>query len=46
MPRVTVPISSGASVTWHCACQKCACIATVPASGSVCHNCAMGNHHG
>lgn len=34
-----------ASVTWHCACQRCACIVTVPTNGAVCTNCSMGNHH-
>lgn len=33
------------TVTWHCACEKCACVADVSAPGAICHNCSNGNHH-
>lgn len=45
MGRHLQVVKPTASVTWHCACQQCACIATVPSSGAVCHNCSMGSHH-
>lgn len=33
------------TVTWHCACNVCACVAEVSGPGTWCGNCAGGNHH-